>query len=68
MNMTFLLAGSESTNSIMFTFAVGLILAWKVAGYYGVDRWLLPQLETPWRPGVILSRPERVAPGRAASG
>jgi thiosulfate dehydrogenase (quinone) large subunit len=48
LNMTFLLAGSASTNPVMFTLAVGLMLAWKVAGYYGVDRWLLPLLGTPW--------------------
>lgn len=53
MNMSFLLAGSASTNPVMFTLAVGLMLAWKVAGYYGVDRWLLPMLGTPWRPGAI---------------
>jgi thiosulfate dehydrogenase [quinone] large subunit len=56
MNMSFLLAGSASTNPVMFTFAIGLILAWKVAGYYGVDRWLLPILGTPWRPGAIVGR------------
>jgi thiosulfate dehydrogenase [quinone] large subunit len=33
----------------MFTLAVGLMLAWKVAGYYGLDRYLLPLLGTPWR-------------------
>ncbi|HEU4572386.1 MAG TPA: TQO small subunit DoxD [Candidatus Limnocylindrales bacterium] len=59
MNMSFLLAGSASTNPIMFTAAIGLILAWKVAGYYGVDRWLLPRLGTPWAPGVALRRPEQ---------
>jgi thiosulfate dehydrogenase [quinone] large subunit len=53
MNMSFLLAGSASTNPILFTLAVGLMLAWKVAGYYGVDRWLLPRLGTPWRPGTV---------------
>ena len=53
MNMSFLLAGSASTNPIMFTLAVGLMLAWKVAGYYGVDRWLLPMLGTPWHPAVL---------------
>ena len=53
MNMSFLLAGSASTNPIMFTLAVGLMLAWKVAGYYGVDRYLLPRLGTPWRPGAL---------------
>jgi len=51
MNMSFLLAGSGGTNPILFTFGIGLMLAWKVAGYYGVDRWLLPRLGTPWRPG-----------------
>jgi thiosulfate dehydrogenase [quinone] large subunit len=57
MNMSFLLAGSASSNPIMFTLAVGLMLAWKVAGYYGVDRYLLPRLGTPWRPGVVFARP-----------
>jgi thiosulfate dehydrogenase [quinone] large subunit len=50
MNMSFLLAGSASTNPVMFTLAVGVMLAWRVAGYYGVDRWLLPKLGTPWAP------------------
>jgi thiosulfate dehydrogenase (quinone) large subunit len=53
MNMSFLLAGSASVNPIMFALAVSVILAWKVAGYYGVDRYLLPLLGTPWRPGTI---------------
>jgi thiosulfate dehydrogenase [quinone] large subunit len=56
MNMSFLLAGSASTNPVLFTFAIGLILAWKVAGYYGLDRFLLPRLGTPWRPGMVFSR------------
>ena len=51
MNMSFLLAGSASSNPVMFTLAIGLILAWQVAGYYGVDRYLLPMLGTPWHPG-----------------
>ncbi len=56
MNMSFLLAGSGSTNPVMFTMAIGLILAWKVAGYYGLDRYLLPMLGTPWRPGSLAHR------------
>ena len=56
MNMSFLLAGSASTNPVMFTLGVGLILAWKVAGYYGVDRYLLPRLGTPWGPGALFRR------------
>jgi thiosulfate dehydrogenase (quinone) large subunit len=53
MNMSFLLAGSASTNPVMFTLAIGLMLAWKVAGYYGVDRYLLPMLGTPWHRGPV---------------
>jgi thiosulfate dehydrogenase [quinone] large subunit len=49
MNMSFLLAGSASANPVLFTAAIGLILAWRVAGYYGLDRYLLPMLGTPWR-------------------
>jgi thiosulfate dehydrogenase [quinone] large subunit len=48
MNMSFLLAGTVSTNPVMFTIAIFLILAWKVAGWYGLDRWALPALGTPW--------------------
>jgi thiosulfate dehydrogenase [quinone] large subunit len=61
LNMTFLLAGSASTNPILFTAAIGLILAWRVAGWYGLDRFLLPMLGTPWtrRVGTI--------PGRAGT-
>jgi thiosulfate dehydrogenase [quinone] large subunit len=52
MNMSFLLAGSASVNPVLFTFAIGLILAWKVAGYYGIDRWLLPRIGVPWHATV----------------
>lgn len=48
MNMSFLLAGTVSSNPIMFMIAIVLIMAWKVAGWYGLDRWLLPKLGTPW--------------------
>ena len=53
MNMSFLLAGSASTNPVLFTAAIGLMLAWRVAGWYGLDRWLLPMLGTPWRAPVV---------------
>lgn len=57
MNMSFLLAGSGSSNPVLFTMAVGLMLAWKVAGYYGLDRYLLPRLGTPWRRGKPFAGP-----------
>jgi thiosulfate dehydrogenase [quinone] large subunit len=52
MNMNFMLAGSASTNPVLFFLAVGLMLSWKVAGYYGLDRVLLPLVGTPWH-GVV---------------
>ncbi len=51
MNLNYLLAGTVSTNPILFALSIGLILAWKVAGYIGLDRYLLPLLGTPWQPG-----------------
>jgi thiosulfate dehydrogenase [quinone] large subunit len=63
MNMSFLLAGSASVNPVLFTFAVGLMLAWKVAGYYGIDRYLLPRLGVPWHARVDTAQPSiRSAP------
>lgn len=56
MNVSYLLAGSTSSNPVLFTFAIGLVLAWKVAGYYGVDRYLLPRLGTPWHVGTLFHR------------
>jgi thiosulfate dehydrogenase (quinone) large subunit len=52
MNMSFLLAGSASTNPVLFALGIGIILAWRVAGYYGLDRYLLPMLGVPWRAKV----------------
>ena len=48
MNMAYLLAGTTSTNPVLALLSVGLILAWKNAGYIGLDRYLLPMLGTPW--------------------
>ncbi|MBM4760851.1 DoxX family protein [Bacillus sp. B15-48] len=48
MNVSFLFAGTLSTNPLMFILATWLVLAWKVAGWYGLDRWALPYLGTPW--------------------
>ncbi len=51
MNLNYLLAGTVSVNPILFTLSIGLILAWRVAGWIGLDRFLLPRLGTPWKPG-----------------
>ncbi|MQC25869.1 MAG: DoxX family membrane protein [Chloroflexi bacterium] len=49
MNWNFMMAGSASTNPMLFVISIGLILAWKVAGYVGLDYFLLPWLGTPWK-------------------
>lgn len=56
MNFNFMLAGSASTNPVLFLLAILMILAWKIAGYIGLDRWLLPALGTPWQPGRLFRR------------
>jgi thiosulfate dehydrogenase [quinone] large subunit len=48
MNVSFLFAGTLSINPLLFILATWLVLAWKVAGWYGLDRWALPKLGTPW--------------------
>lgn len=58
MNGSYLLAGAVSTNPIMLAIAVLLVLAWKVAGWWGLDRFVLPALGTPWRPGLIFRTTE----------
>ena len=58
MNMNFLLAGTVSVNPILFLFELFLILAWRVAGWWGLDRYLLPFLGTPWQPGKVFKSKE----------
>ena len=53
MNINYLLAGTVSSNPILFAIATWLVLAWKTAGWWGLDRWILPALGTPWSPGLI---------------
>jgi thiosulfate dehydrogenase [quinone] large subunit len=65
MNVSYLLAGSTSSNPVLFTLAIGVMLAWRVAGYYGLDRYLLPMLGTPWRVGALFHRGPPDAPSAA---
>ena len=37
-----------SANPLLFVVALGLIMAWKIAGYFGMDYFLLPIIGTPW--------------------
>lgn len=68
MNFNFQLAGSASTNPVLFGLSVFLILAWKVAGYWGLDRYLLPKLGTPWHRGTIFEGGAGAPPTRPVMG
>ena len=51
MNWHFMMAGTASINPVLIILSILLILAWKTAGWLGLDRWLLPAVGTPWQPG-----------------
>lgn len=48
MNMNFMLAGVASINPVMLALSFFLMLGWKIAGWWGFDRWILPKLGAPW--------------------
>lgn len=56
MNLNFMLAGSASTNPVLLLLGILLVLAWKTAGYIGLDRFLLPLVGTPWRAPKVDAR------------
>jgi thiosulfate dehydrogenase [quinone] large subunit len=45
MNMNFLLAGTTSTNPILLIISVGILLAWKTAGYFGADYYIFSKIK-----------------------
>jgi thiosulfate dehydrogenase (quinone) large subunit len=48
MNWNFIMAGSASVNGVFFGLSVLLVLAWKIAGYLGVDYFVLPRVADLW--------------------
>lgn len=50
LNWNFIMAGSASVNGVFLVLAVLLMLAWKVAGYLGLDYFLLPRIARLWTP------------------
>ncbi len=53
MNLNYLLAGTVSINPVLGMFGLFLVFAWRVAGQIGIDRYLLPALGLPWKPGSL---------------
>lgn len=48
MNFNYLFAGTVSVNPVLLLIELFLVLAWRNAGWLGIDRWLLPKLGVPW--------------------
>jgi thiosulfate dehydrogenase (quinone) large subunit len=56
MNWNFIMAGSASTNGLLLVLAVFVVAAWKIAGYIGLNRWVLPYIGAPGVPGKIFGK------------
>ncbi len=56
LTVSFGLAGVAGVNPLFLLVEVFLILAWRNAGYFGLDRYVLPTLGTPWHPGSAFPR------------
>ncbi|HET7637749.1 MAG TPA: DoxX family protein [Ktedonobacteraceae bacterium] len=67
MNLNFMLAGAVSINPVLGMLALLLVLAWRVAGYYGIDSVLLPLLGTPWTGRLVGKKAMVKSPAPAAS-
>ena len=48
MNFNYLFAGTVSVNPQMAVLGVLVVVAWRIAGYYGLDNIVLPYLGTWW--------------------
>lgn len=58
MNASYLLAGTISTNPLLFILATWLVLGWRVAGWWGLDRWVLARLGVTASPAGFHERRE----------
>jgi thiosulfate dehydrogenase (quinone) large subunit len=56
MNFSYVFAGTAGVNPLFIIISLFLIMAWRVAGWYGVDRIVLPKLGTPWQAGTLFGR------------
>lgn len=57
LNTNILFAAFGGPSPLFLVLQLGIVLAWRVAGYYGADRYLLPMLGTPTAPGRLF-RPD----------
>jgi thiosulfate dehydrogenase [quinone] large subunit len=68
MNWNFMMAGSASSNPVLFVVAIVLIFAWKTAGFIGLDYFLLNLIGTPWQRGAFKEPESEYTPTPAGAG
>jgi thiosulfate dehydrogenase [quinone] large subunit len=56
MNLNYLLSESVAQNPIMLLLSIMILLAWRIASWWGIDRWALVRIGTPWQPGSIFQK------------
>jgi thiosulfate dehydrogenase [quinone] large subunit len=56
MNASFLFAGTAGANPLMAIVGVLLVLAWRVAGWWGLDSQILPAIGVPGAAGTLFRR------------
>jgi thiosulfate dehydrogenase [quinone] large subunit len=61
LNFSYVFAGTAGVNPLFIIISLFLIMAWRVAGWYGLDRYVLPKLGTPWQPGTLFRQKEHAA-------
>ncbi len=62
LNANFVLAGALGPNPVLIVLGTLLVLAWRNAGWVGLDRWLLPAGSR------LLGRREAARPERSRAG
>jgi thiosulfate dehydrogenase [quinone] large subunit len=56
MNVNYLFAGTISINPLLLLLEFFIVLAWRNAGWIGIDRFLLPAIGVPWKKGSFFEK------------
>ena len=59
LNFSFVFSGSAGVNPAFIIVGLLLVLAWRSAGWIGLDRFVLPRVGTPWHHGELFDRSAR---------
>lgn len=67
LEFNYLLAGSAGNNALLFPAMVGLLAAWKIAGYYGLDYFIIRHVGSLWspKPGEVNGSDRQLQQGTA---